>query len=53
MMSFGYYRGTTRIEWWWIEGSFVQIEFDSIWFSKSGSINDLKQMAKEKANGKS
>lgn len=52
MMAYQYYRGAACVEWWWIDDSFVRIEYDRAWFSREGSINDLKQIAmKEKQNG--
>ena len=47
--SFGYNRNEDRIEWWWANNKFVQIIYDRLWFSREGSINDLKLMAVEKA----
>lgn len=47
--SHGYTKNGQRTEWWHVikDGidHFVKISFDAGWFSREGSINDLKQMA--------
>lgn len=47
--SHGRTRNGQGIEWWWVNGTLVRIEFDAEWFSREGSIDDLKQIAIAKA----
>lgn len=47
--SHGHTKNGQTTEWWSVlkagTWSFVKITFDAAWFSREGSINDLKRMA--------